>query len=111
MKTVLTSILALVAAASIPASADRSDTTPFSYNPNESVAEIYVDLAKTAETVCEARYKDSAIRGVWGTAVASCERELLNDVVAQIGNPQLAALHNDDTRFTGGSFAEIRDPN
>lgn len=111
MKTAFTSILTLAAAVSVPAFADRTDGATFSYNPSQSVAEIYVDLAKTAETICEAEYKNSAVRSVWGTAIANCERELLNEVVAEIGNPQLADLHNDGTVNAGQSLAKADAPN
>ncbi|MEL7546997.1 MAG: hypothetical protein AAGJ84_10125 [Pseudomonadota bacterium] len=110
MKTVFTSLLALAAAASFPTFAD-TEKSKFSFNPNESVAEIYVDLAEAAETICEAEYKNSAIRSVWGTAIANCERELLNKVVAEIGNPQLADLHNDGTVSAGQSLAEAEASN
>lgn len=111
MKTVFTSILALVAAASTPALADTTEGATFSYNPNQSVSEVYVDLAETAEKVCAAAFKNSAIGSVWGTAIKTCERELLDDVIGQIGNPQLASLHEGGAVLSGQSLAERDETN
>lgn len=93
MKTVIMSAFALTAAASIPAFADPDKGAEFSYNPNKSVAEIYVDLDETANTICAADYKNSAIKSVYGTVIANCKRDLLDRVISQIGDESLASLH------------------
>ncbi|MEL7452345.1 MAG: hypothetical protein AAGJ50_03110 [Pseudomonadota bacterium] len=107
MKTLITSLIVLTAAASVPAFADRTKEVTFEFNPNQSVAEIYVDLTETAESVCKAHYKNSVIPSAWPAAIKTCERELLDGVVVKIGNRQLAELHYNGTISTQDSFAEV----
>ena len=111
MKTALTASIALAITAFSPALAEGDKDASFSYNPNDSVSDIYIDLAETAATFCADSYENSAIPSAWGSAKVTCERDLLNQVIDQIDNQQLSNLHYNTPDARSDQFAELGDTN
>lgn len=81
----------------------------FSYNSNASTAEVYVQLAETAKEACQIQYRGSAMKAAWGGVLGACEADLMDQVIAQIGDKDLASLHNNDLSTTTFVFADIKD--
>ena len=66
----------------------------FSYDASAPTAESYIQLAETAKEACRIEYRGSAMKASWGGVLRACEADLMNDVIAQIGDRDLASLHN-----------------
>ena len=63
----------------------------FAFNPNDPAAEIYSDLTRTANRACEL----SGTRSLNMIKIEqACAKEMVQDGVAKLGRPDVAAVHN-----------------
>jgi hypothetical protein len=81
---------AILAAPAALAEQPRNVQAAFAFNPNDPAAEIYADLVRTARKACE-------FHGVRMLKLMehekACVKAMLNDGVAKLGRPDVAAIH------------------
>ncbi|MEZ5926902.1 MAG: UrcA family protein [Parvularculaceae bacterium] len=94
MKKTIATAIALVAIAGFGASANAAPVR-FHYNTQEldnsaSVEQLYQRIGAVAKNACASNDP----KALWmQSADAQCASDLVNDIVLEIGNPGLSALH------------------
>lgn len=88
----------VLALASAPAASAQTTSfeARFTYNPEAPAEAIYAKLERTAQFACES----PGVRGPkFRRDEQACAARLLNDVVARIGRPDIAGVHQSLNRI------------
>jgi len=80
---------AAITATSVSANSERLEIT-FTYDPSDSIEEIYNDFKRTARKACKSRHilHTGELKGEY-----HCRRQLLAKAVAASGHQELALYH------------------
>lgn len=96
MRTLPRSIAAVLFAFSLglPAMADTTITTDFTYDLNQSASWNYEQIQKTAEDACAPRADSTSVISFYARAnEAECAEDLVDQAVGLIGIDALTTLH------------------
>ncbi len=81
---------AAITATSVSANSEKLEIT-FTYDPSDSIEEIYSDFKRTARKACKSRHilHTGELKGEY-----QCRRQLLAKAVAASGHQELALYHD-----------------